>query len=141
MPAFRPDALTLLLLDDHERARRALARSLSADPQVALAGETDDVREALRLVEAASAHAVLLDIRRADGGGIAALTALASMPAPVRPVVIVHGAFFEPEVWRQANAAGADDWLVKQIDVRLLVARIHAAVRRVLPPERWPRLD
>ncbi len=145
MPALPADwtrlsVLEILLVDDHDFAREALARSIRRDPRLVLVGHTSQVQEARALVEQAAPHAALIDTRRSDGAGFDVIAALASVTPDRRPLVVVHTAFFDADGWRRAREAGADEWILKQIELDSLVARLVAAVRRVLPEHRWPRL-
>jgi DNA-binding NarL/FixJ family response regulator len=79
----------------------------------------------------------LVDTRRQDEAGLAVISALASLPEATRPLVVVHTSFFDAEDWRRSRAAGAHEWLLKQIDVGVLFDRLWAAVQQQLPPCRW----
>jgi DNA-binding NarL/FixJ family response regulator len=78
-----------------------------------------------------------VDTRRQDEAGLAVITSLTSLPEAARPLVVVHTSFFDAEDWRRSRAAGAHEWLLKQIDVDVLFERLWAAVQDHLPPRRW----
>lgn len=129
--------LRVMLVDDHEGAREALARRLSADGRLVVGGHTAGLEEALRLVDECQPQVVLVDTRRRDDAGVAIIAALVALPERVRPLVVVHTSFFDPQEWRRSQTAGACDWVLKQIDVDSLYQRLIAAVHRGLPASRW----
>lgn len=132
--------LGLLIVDDHERARRALARRLETHPSVRVAGQTDDVLEARRIVLDSAPHVALVDFNRNDGLGPRLVSSLAALDPERRPLIVLHVAYFNPEHWEHARAAGADDLLLKRLGVDGVVSALFSAVRRAMPPERWPAL-
>ncbi len=143
MPGQQPHvrSLKLVVVDDHDRAREALVRRLHADGRIHVVGATASRDDALRLVRDHAPHAVLIDTRREDGGGLDVVSALAAEPEALRPLVVVHNAFFDAEMWGAARLAGADEWLLKNIDVDALFAKLSAAVVRELPRWRWEPRD
>jgi DNA-binding NarL/FixJ family response regulator len=130
--------LKLMVVDDHRRAREALVRRLAGHPRAAVAGHTDDMLEAHGMLAAHRPHVALIDPRRADGLGPRVVASFAALPPTLRPLVIVHVAYFNPDDWRNARAAGADDLLLKHIGVEPLVSGLLAIARASLPRERWP---
>lgn len=130
--------LKLMVVDDHRRAREALVRRLAGHPHAAVAGHTDDMLEAHGMIAAHRPHVALIDPRRTDALGPQIVASFAALPSALRPLVIVHVSYFNPEDWRVARAAGADDLLLKHIGVEPLVSGLLAMVRASLPRERWP---
>jgi DNA-binding NarL/FixJ family response regulator len=122
-------ALKLVLVDDHDAAREALVRRLDADARIAVVGATADPAEGRRIVEDRRPHVALIDARRRDDRGAEAISALTSLPEDSRPLVVVHTSFFDADDWCRWRDAGAQEWLLKQIDVSLLFERLSAALR------------
>jgi DNA-binding NarL/FixJ family response regulator len=122
-------ALKLVLVDDHDAAREALVRRLDADARIVVVGATADPAEGRRIVEDLRPHVALIDARRRDDCGAAAIKALTSLPEDSRPLVVVHTSFFDADDWCRWRDAGAHEWLLKQIDVNLLFDRLTAALR------------
>jgi DNA-binding NarL/FixJ family response regulator len=137
----QPHPLRLLLVDDHERARQALVRRLAAEPLVRVVGHTADVAEAHVLIASHEPHVALIDPRRRDGRGLDAIAAVAGTSHPARPLVAVHASYYDSEEWLRAKSAGAHEWVLKQFDVHALIVRLTDAIRRNLPPERWPNIE
>jgi DNA-binding NarL/FixJ family response regulator len=132
--------LKLVLVDDHEVARAALARRLRDHPRILVAGHTADPLEAHDIVLGHQAHAVLVDTIRQDRQGPRVVSSLSALPAHQRPAVVVHLSYYQPEHWVLARAAGADDLILKQIAVDLLSLKLLETIRRVLPADRWPAI-
>lgn len=132
--------LRILVVDDHQRARHALARRLNDHPRALLVGHTDDVLEAHELVASHRPHVALVDPNRTDGLGKQVLSSLAALVPARRPLIVLHVAYFNPELWQAARAAGADDVVLKRIGGDALVDALFSAVRHALPRERWPQL-
>ncbi|HXK34562.1 MAG TPA: response regulator [Dehalococcoidia bacterium] len=127
----RTDGLiSLILLDDHETARAALAARLAKTGRVDLVGETADPCEALRIIAEKRPHAALVDPRRQDGHGFAALAIICGAAVDGYPVVAVHTSYYDAEEWLRARDAGARDWLLKQLDVESLITRVAALLNR-----------
>jgi DNA-binding NarL/FixJ family response regulator len=134
-------SLRLVVVDDHDRARDALVRRLESDPRIQIVGATASRDDALRLVRDHAPHAVLIDTRRDDGHGLDIVSALTGEPEALRPLVVVHNAFFDADAWRAARLAGAALWLLKSIDVDALFRQLSDAVVRELPRWRWDARD
>ncbi len=132
--------LKLVLVDDHEIARAALARRLRAHPQILVAGHTSDPLEAHEIIVDQRPHVALIDTVREDQQGSRIVSSLAALPEQLRPVLVVHLSYYQPEHWVLARAAGADDLILKQIGVDVLSLKLLQTTQRVLPPERWPEI-
>lgn len=61
--------LRVLLIDDEFLAREEMRRLLSAHPEIAIAGEAEDVTAAKPILAAGKYDLVLLDIQLAGGNG------------------------------------------------------------------------
>jgi len=132
--------LKLVLVDDHELARAALAKRLRRHDQIVVAGHTSAPLEAHEIVLACAPHVVLVDTVREDSQGANILSSLAVLPIPLRPVLVVHLSYYQPELWDVARAAGADDLILKQIAVDILAAKLLQVALRVLSRDRWPAI-
>jgi two-component system, NarL family, response regulator DesR len=129
--------LKLVLVDDHDGARDALVRRLSTDTRITVVGATASLDPALALARDHAPHVALVDTRRQDEQGVQVVSALAALPEAARPLVVVYTSFFDANDWRRLHLAGAREWLLKQIDVDVLYARLAEAVKRELPGSRW----
>jgi sigma-B regulation protein RsbU (phosphoserine phosphatase) len=117
----------ILIVDDEATSRALLARMLSA------AGydcrETDNARDALKIVHEKQPAVLLLDFKLPGMDGAEALRHLRKDPNPKIaqiPVIMLTG-YGENEV--ACLEAGADDFVIKPIKPEVLRARIEAQLR------------
>jgi len=102
----------VFLIDGHDDARDALAERLLRSQGLELVGAADSVERAAELLGAAQPDVVLLDVPAHDGG---VETCRAVRKLTDRPIII-STTFLTPELWAAARAAGATDYILKQID-------------------------
>jgi len=120
-----PDsALRVLIVDDEAPARHRL-RDLLDDCAVTLPitviGEAQNGREALELLQTASADLVLTDINMPDMDGIELARHLLKLPRP--PVVVFTTAYQEHAL--EAFEVHAVDYLVKPVRVQRLLSALQ----------------
>lgn len=120
-------AIEVLVVDDDDLVRRMLVKVLERRGFVT--HSAPDGTTALRMVEELDVDVVLLDQGLPDINGTDVLAALRSAPATATlPVILVTGqADIEARVG--GLRAGADDYLVKPVNMDELVARVHAQIR------------
>jgi len=122
-------ALKLLLIEDNEPLSHWLASLLrEQDFVVDQAGDGD---AADRLLRAARYDLVLLDLNLPRLSGKGVLRRLRERRDDVPVLILTAAASLDQKV--QCLEIGADDYMVKPIEGRELVARIKALVRRQLP--------
>ena len=129
-----------MLVDDHDWARNALVKRLDGHEQLVVSGHTADRGEALELVQTSIPHIALVDPVRADDRGNQIISSFKELPTLQRPLVFVHLAFFDTQVWDKARAAGADDIVLKLIDIDAFASRLITRAIELLPSERWPAM-
>lgn len=116
----------ILLIDDDWAIRQALRATLTEvgfTLQEAADGETG-----IELVKSKRFETVLLDINMPGIGGIETCRRLRRLE-PVLPILTLTVRNSEQDIVR-ALEAGADDYVIKPFNVRELIARLKAAVRR-----------
>jgi two-component system KDP operon response regulator KdpE len=122
---------TILIVDDEPSIRlslRTILTGLGFTVVEAARGE-----EAIALVRTARFDVVLLDINMPGLGGIEVCRAMRKN-APFLPIVMLTVQGSEDRKV-EALDAGADDYITKPFQLRELIARIRAAVRRGRTPE------
>lgn len=124
-------ALSVLLLDSHDRARAALLDALRRVDGVTVVAAVADVGTALPLISALAPDLVLYEPVTIDGE---TLPALRRLVAAGRPVVVLTASLVDGEA-DGLRAAGAAAVLLKTPHVPGLVARLDAALRRGRPLE------
>lgn len=119
--------IRVLLADDHDLVRVGLKMILDAQPDIEVAGEATDGREAVELAHRLRPDVCLFDVRMPELDGIEATRLLAGPDvAEPLPVVVITTFDLDEYVYR-ALEAGARGFLLKDAGPELLVQAIHAA--------------
>jgi DNA-binding response OmpR family regulator len=119
----------ILVVDDDPRIRALLHEVLAASGFTV--HSTHDGHDVPILVKTERPEAVVLDLKMPRVSGIEALRALRDAGEDV-PVLVLTGMADEDYVLH-AFEAGADDYVTKPFQPRVLVARLHALLRRRSP--------
>lgn len=114
-------ALKTLIVDDEPIARQVLREGLEPLPDIELAGEAENGKEALQKIEELQPDLVFLDLQMPVMGGFEVVQNLGDGRLPV---VVIVTAFDEHAI--QAFEAGAVDYLLKPVSE----ARLQKAVER-----------
>ena len=122
----RAQPVRVFLVDDHIVVRIGLRTLLSDSPMVSVVGEAGTLREALAGCGKLKPDVVLMDIRLPDGTGVDGTRRLkALLPAPR---VLILTSYADDETILRAIEAGADGYLLKEVDnLDLAAAVIHVA--------------
>jgi DNA-binding response OmpR family regulator len=118
---------TILVVDDDARIRRLAARVLNNAGYAIL--EADDIEVADRLAHEHAPDLVLLDLRLPCGSGDELLRRWRANGQSTAVVILTGDADSEHEA--ALLEAGADDYIAKPFDLRVLVARVGSVLRRV----------
>ena len=119
---------SVLIVEDNQQVQRFLARTLKEFDVKSVGVESgiDGLHEARRM----QPDAILLDLGLPDMDGIAVLEQLrATESTRVIPVLILTGST-TPDIHARALECGADDFIAKPADPRVLVARLANLVGR-----------
>jgi two-component system phosphate regulon response regulator OmpR len=125
------DAPHILLVDDDARLRGLLSRYLGEQGfRVTTAETAADARDKLRFMDF---DLMVLDVMMPGETGLALTEDLRGDRAPATPILLLtaRGA---PEDVVAGFEAGADDYLGKPFDPRVLLVRLRAMLRRASPP-------
>lgn len=122
----------ILICDDHELVRTAIARVLASHSELRIVGQAAQGPELLTLLasDAVAAEVLLLDLNT-DSGGVAAGLSLLERVCRLQPalMVVVLSMHAEPEVVDRALRAGARGFVAKGSSMDTLVQAV-ATVRR-----------
>jgi CheY-like chemotaxis protein len=133
----------VLIADDDDDFREALAMFLVGLAGVDVVGEAKDGRQVLALVEATRPEVVMLDLDMPIMDGLEAAQILKQRPGA--PRIVICTAATSPDLERRAKAAGADEVIRKTgrlVDFeRSLRASIAGRPARASLPLRRPRAD
>ncbi|WP_026439076.1 response regulator transcription factor [Acidocella facilis] len=125
------DAPHILLVDDDARLAQLAGRYLSENGfRVTRAASAAEARERLRAMEF---DLMVLDVMMPGETGLDLTNSLRAERAPAMPILLLT-ARDTPEDVVAGFEAGADDYLGKPFDPRVLVARLRAMLRRAQPP-------
>lgn len=125
-----PPPIRLVLLDDHEDARRRSAARLQQHPQIKVVGEAADRSSAFALAQELQPDAVLVESRRADERGLEAIALLRSLDGSTRPAIVAYLEILHRDDWPSLRAAGADDLLLKELPPASLVGELRQIIDR-----------
>jgi len=120
----------VLVVDDDQAVRSAIARALRADYEVS---EAVDGADALAQQAAQPVDAIVLDVMMPEVDGIAVCRTLRRRGDQTPILVVTARDAISDRV--DGLDAGADDYLVKPFAVEELRARLRALLRRVTPTD------
>ena len=133
-PPIPPSPVRVFLVDDHAVVRVGLKTILADDPRLVVVGEAATGAECLRRVPELRPAVVLLDLRLPDMEGFEVCRRLKASPGS--PAVLVLTSFADDQLVLASIAAGADGYLLKdleQTDLAGSIVRV-AAGGSVLDP-------
>lgn len=136
-----PDAITVLIVDDHFVVRSGLVTALELETDISVVAEAENTAEALAAYQSHRPRLVLMDLQLAEDRGIAATAAIRAFDAQAR--VLIYSNFSRIDELQSALDAGALGYIPKSASrTDLLVAlRMVARGSRYLPPDIAQRLN
>jgi DNA-binding NarL/FixJ family response regulator len=124
----------VLLIDDHEMARRGLEAMLSTAPWVEVVGEADGCEPGLVQIERLRPDVVLLDIRMPGLDGLQCLEEIKKLEHPVAVVIVtLHS---DRRYVLGAIRRGAAGYVLKDASTSEILSTIAAVVNGELAVER-----
>jgi two-component system response regulator NreC len=118
-----PEAIRLVLVDDHVVLRTGLRALLEQHPDLVVVGEAGTGREAVALARTARPRVVLMDLAMPGSGGIAATQAVVALGLGIR--VLVLTALPEEQQVCDALEAGASGFVRKTAPIEELTRAIR----------------
>ena len=136
-----PDAVTVLIVDDHFVVRSGIAASLELDDSIKVVGEVERGEDVVASYRQHRPRVVLMDLQLPGIGGIAATAELRRHDSNAR--VLIFSTFARDDEIQAALDAGALGYLQKSAsrDELLNALRTIAQGHRTLPPEINRRLS
>lgn len=131
----KPDAIRVMIVDDHDMVRRGLAAFLKAKTDLELVGEARNGQEALKVCEQVQPEVILMDLVMPEMSGAEATKAIREGCPEVQ--VIALTSFHDKELVQEALQAGAISYLLKNVSANELAEAIRGAHagRPTLAPE------
>ena len=117
-----PRTITVIVVDDEQMIRAALARTLTGGG-LDLVGEAANAQDALRLVVDVRPDVVLMDLRLPDSSGVEAVEQLALL-APASRILILTRT--EQNRVVEAIVAGASGYILKTSPPKAIIAAVRA---------------
>ena len=124
-PAKKP--IRLLLVDDHQVVLVGLRTVLHNRNGIAVVGEAGSRADAVRAAKRLKPDIILMDVRLPDGSGVEACRDILARHPTMR--VIFLTSFTDDEFALTAVLAGAQGYVLKNIDSDLLVQSIRAVFK------------
>ncbi|WP_003543774.1 response regulator transcription factor [Desulfotomaculum nigrificans] len=122
------NAISLIIVDDHEIVREGLKLTLQREPDFNVIGEASSGRELIKLIKTTRPDVVLLDERMPEERGIEICRTLTKLYPDLK--IIILTAYAEQEDYIvQAMMAGAKGFLIKNVEIFELKRAIRAVVR------------
>jgi DNA-binding NarL/FixJ family response regulator len=123
--------LSIAIVDDHPLVREGLAARISAQADMEVCGEADDIESAMEMIVATRPALVIVDIALRDGHGIDLIKRIVA--AGINTRMLVVSAYDESLFAERALRAGALGYINKQE----LQGKVVEALRTVLRGERY----
>lgn len=118
--------MRIVLIDDHPLFRSGVAQLVRADPGLELAGQAGDGASGIALVEEVDPDLVLIDLNMKPMNGIETLRGLKQRGLRARCVMLTVSDDGRDVL--EAMRAGADGYLLKDLEPEELAQRIQQAV-------------
>lgn len=118
--------IRVLIVDDHEMARRGLAAMLSTTDWLTVVGEAADCATGVELARRTHPDVVLLDIRMPGGDGLSCIEPLRSLARP--PSVVIVTFYDDTAYILEALRRGAGGYLLKDATTDEVTSTIRTVV-------------
>ena len=122
-----PALSTVIIIDDHPLFRKGVSQLIALNDQLHLIGEASSGEEGLELARALEPDLILLDLNMKGMSGIETLRALRDADLAARILILTVSDAADDLV--AAIRAGADGYLLKDMEPEELLARIVEAMR------------
>ena len=118
----RPLPITVVVVDDEQMIRGALAQTLTGGG-LCLVGEAANARDAIRLVVDVRPDVVLMDLRLPDSSGVHAIEQLAMLAPASRTLILTRT---EHNRVVEAIVAGASGYILKTAPPKAIISAVRA---------------
>jgi two-component system nitrate/nitrite response regulator NarL len=119
-----PDAIRLMLVDDHQLVRDGLRARLGDVPEICIVGEAGNAQDALKLAAALRPNLILVDVRLPDMSGIELTPKLVELVPDTR--VMILSMYDNREYVLSAIRAGACGYVLKDAPSGEIITAIKA---------------
>lgn len=116
--------IRVLIADDHAAIRFGLGALIDAEPDLEIVGSAQDGLDAITMSRRLAPDVLIIDLSMPVLDGIAALRVIVRQRPTIRVLVLTLSCA-EPNI-REALAAGADGYLLKDSPSTLVVSAVRA---------------
>ena len=117
--------IRILVADDNEEMRQAMAEYLQQQDGMKVVGQTGSGVETLRMVVETQPDVLLLDMIMPNTDGFGVLQQLQNLSAGRRPKTIAVTALGRDDFVRRAVSLGVSFYMIKPVDMETLTRRIQ----------------
>lgn len=128
------DKIRVLVAEDNEELRAAMVEYLRTQEGIQVISQASTGMEALRLMAEYPTDVLLLDMIMPNTDGFGVLKMMQQMPGLHRPKVICVTALGRDDFVRRAVSLGAHYYMIKPVDMAVLVQRIYDVVQEDQAP-------
>jgi DNA-binding NarL/FixJ family response regulator len=121
------DAITVMIVDDHEMVRRGASSYLEAQPDISVVAQAGSGEDAVKLAQEFVPNVVLMDLVMPGMDGVEATRKVKDVSP--RTQIIILTSFHQDEYIFPALQAGAISYLLKDVKATELVEAIRRAAR------------
>jgi NarL family two-component system response regulator LiaR len=122
-----PDAITVMIVDDHEMVRRGACSYLEAQPEISVVAQAGSGEDAVKLAQEFIPDVVLMDLVMPGMDGVETTRRVKNISP--RTQIIILTSFHQDEFIFPALQAGAISYLLKDVKAKELVEAIRRAAR------------
>lgn len=121
------DEIKVLIVDDHALMRQGLKKILEMEDNITVVGEASDGLDALKKVKELNPDVVLMDINMPEMSGIDTIKLFKK--EGIKCGVIILTIYDEPEYLFEGLRAGAQGFILKDVDSTVLIDAVTAVNR------------
>ncbi len=116
--------IRVVIADDHHLVRQGIVKLLNGAADLKVVGEADNGKDAIELVQSLRPDVLVLDVAMPQFDGLDALAAIGRLD--FKPQIVILSMHADAGLIRQALAAGALGYIVKQSVADELLAAVRA---------------
>jgi len=128
------NSIRIIIADDNDELRGFMSQFFQQQQDISVVGEAANGVDALKMIQEKQSDVVLLDMIMPSLDGFGVLTQLQRFPPEKRPRVIAVTALGRDDFIRRAVDLGVMYYMIKPIELPVLLERIRDAVRLTSAP-------
>lgn len=116
------DKIKVMIVDDHSIVRFGIRSLIEKNDNMVVCSEADSIKSLLMQLGNVSPDIIILDLKLPDGDGIIGIREIKKLDANIK--VIILTAYAEDTVIMESVKAGADGYVLKNIDGKSIIKAI-----------------